>query len=129
MATKQEQTIMEKLGCSLDEAKDVIACDKAIDRGERVYFDLTKEEEKLAKKWAHTGTKQKKPTAYKFDKRQTTKPNPTKEGIITMLENALLTCGLEVRNVQVVNKGKLIAFDLGENSFEIDLKQKRKPKA
>ena len=127
--TKQEQKIMEKLGCSLDEARDVIATDKAIDRGERVYFDLSKEQEKLAKKWAHTGTKQKKPTAYKFDKRQTTKPNPTKEGIISLLAETLRTCDLEITNVEIVNKGKLISFTLGDNNFELDLKQKRKPKA
>lgn len=125
--TEQEKKIMEKLDCTLDEARDVIATDKAIDRGERVYFDLTKEQEKLAKKWAHTGTR-KKPTAYKFDKRQTTKPNPTKEGLIVILEQALRNCDLEITEIEVVNKGKLISFKLGENSFELDLKQKRKPK-
>ena len=42
--------LMEKLGCSEAEALDIIACDKAIDKGEKMDFDLSKEQQKIAKK-------------------------------------------------------------------------------
>ena len=38
---------MEKLGCSETEALDIIACDKAIDKGEKMDFDLSKEQQKI----------------------------------------------------------------------------------
>ena len=44
--------IVDLLGCSIEEAKQVIADDKAIDKGERMSFDLTPEQEKRAKKYA-----------------------------------------------------------------------------
>ena len=43
---------MKVFNVTREEAIEMIECDKAIDRGERVYFDLPKEQEKEAKKWA-----------------------------------------------------------------------------
>ena len=31
-------------------------------------------------------------------------------------------------NIQILNVGKLISFTIGDETYEIDLKQKRKPK-
>lgn len=142
MVETQEEKIMRLLGCTLDEAKDVIKTDKQIDRGEKVYFDLTPEQEKIAKKWAHTGTRkvkakvdtatdteEKNPTVYKWDKRETHKANPTKEGIIAFIAESLMASGLNIQNLEIPNKGKLITFDLDGNSYKLDLIQKRKPKA
>ena len=119
---------MQLLGCSLDEAKDVIRTDKEIDQGKRVYFDLSAEQEKEAKKWARTGTRkvEKEPTVYKWEKKTTRKANPTKENIISWLAENLPTSDLEISNLEILNKGKLIAFSVGETNYELDLKQKRK---
>ena len=125
MADNQKERIMRYLGVTAEEADEIIATDKAIDRGERVAFDLSKEDEKAAKKWANAGTR-KAPPAYKFTKRER-KENTTKSGIIAELAdflNELEMC----TNVEITNKERMIAFDCGDNKYELTLVQKRKPK-
>ena len=114
---------MEKLGCSEAEALDIIACDKAIDKGEEeMYFDLSKEQQKIAKKMTSTGTRAKginSPRAHK--------ENPTKALVIDEIFKFL--CGNEVisaENLQILNKERQISFKIGEKSFELTLTQKRK---
>ena len=46
MADTQLERIMRNLKCSKEEAEQILADDKAIDRGERMSFDLSKEDEK-----------------------------------------------------------------------------------
>ena len=58
MAKDRVAELMAQLKCTREEALEIIECDKAIDRGERVYFDLDPEAEKQAKKYANTGTRQ-----------------------------------------------------------------------
>lgn len=128
MPKNDEQILaMKRLGMTDDEIADVLACDKAIDRGERMPFDLSKEDEKAAKKLANAGTR-KTPTAYNFNKRER-KANPTKASIIEELakfltENSENAC----ENVEITNKERQIAFKIGENAYELTLVQKRKPK-
>lgn len=126
----QKQRIMQALGCSAEEAEEMMAADKAIDRGEKMPFDLTAEQEKVARKYAKIGTR--KPTAYKLDNtggKRSRKENPTKASIIAELakflevdsENACV-------EVEITNKERQIAFKIGENAYELTLVQKRKPK-
>lgn len=61
----------------------------------------------------------------KTQKERCRKENPTKEMVIREIA-ALLPNFAE--NVEVLNVGKLISFSIGEEKYEIDLKQKRKPK-
>ena len=82
------ETIMEKLGCTREEAEDVLKWDKAIDKGEKTPFDLPEEKEKEAKKMIKADRKKKTPTAYKFEKRER-KANPTKGAIIAELAEFL----------------------------------------
>ena len=129
MAESQKEKLMRTLGCTEEEALDIIASDKAIDQGKRVEFDLDPEREKMAKKMANVGTK--KPTVYKFDtKDKKRKENPTKAGIIAELakfleENSENAC----ENVEITNKERQIAFKIGENDFELTLVQKRAKKS
>lgn len=60
MAETQKERIMRVLDVSAEEADEILKADKAIDRGERVPFDLSPEKEKLAKKFANVDTKQRK---------------------------------------------------------------------
>ena len=55
------------------------------------------------------------------------KENPTKELIIAEIAKTLQTLG--VNNLKIENKAKLITFDYENESFKVDLIQKRKPKA
>lgn len=61
----------------------------------------------------------------KTQKERCRKENPTKEMVIREIA-ALLPKFAE--NVEVLNAGKLISFSIGDEKYEIDLKQKRKPK-
>ena len=124
---EQIERIQKGLKCSYEQACDVFECDKEIDKGIAQDFDLTKEQEKIAKSFAHTTSAEKKtaPTVYKFDTRER-KADTTKEGVIEQIYNFLCENGYE--NVEILNKSKLIAFKIGEDSYEFDLKRKRKPK-
>lgn len=121
------QRCMVNLGCSREEAEDIIKWDKVIDQGGRTPFDLDPETEKMAKKMANA-TERKKPTNYDFSKRER-KANPTKGGIIAEIAQFLEeNSQFATENVEITNKERMIAFKIGEDSFEITLIQKRKPK-
>ena len=129
MAETQKEKIMRILDVSEAGAEEILQADKAIDRGKRMDFDLDPETEKMAKKMANAGTR-KKPTVYNFDtsKRQR-KENPTKAGIIAELAKFLTEQSENAcENVNITNKERQIAFTVGENSYELTLVQKRKPK-
>lgn len=109
------------------EAEEIIAFDKAIDRGERTAYDLDPEAEKMAKKMAnvrnHSTT-----GAYDFSKRKR-KENPTKQSIITELAEFLKEHSENAcEDIEITNKERQIAFRIGENMYELTLVQKRKPK-
>lgn len=132
MAETQKERIMRVLDVSAEEADEILKADKAIDRGERVPFDLSPEQEKIAKKFANVDTKKrKKPTVYNLDARgKARKENPTKASIIAELakfltENSENACEM----VEITNKERQIAFKIGENAYELTLVQKRKPKS
>ena len=122
MAESQIERIMNGLKCSREEAEQILADDKAIDRGERMSFDLDKETEKQAKKWANTGTRQ--TNGEKTERKR--KENPTKATIIAEIANFLTEKGYEM--VEITNKERQIALKIGENAFELTLIQKRQPK-
>lgn len=66
-----------------------------------------------------------KETKQKTPRERTRKENPTKEMVIAEIAKLLPNFA---ENVQILNVGKLISFTIGEETYEIDLKQKRKPK-
>ena len=119
---KQIEKLMKLLKISEEEAIQLVADDKAIDRGERMSFDLSKEQEKQAKKYANVGEKTKK-TERKAPVR---KENATKSGIIAEISAFLTEKGYEM--VEITNKERQIAFKIGENDYELTLVQKRKAK-
>lgn len=125
----QVHKLMRILGISEEEALQVIADDKAIDRGERMSFDLPIELEKEAKKLANVTTR-KTPTVYNFDtSKKKRKENPTKSGIISEIAKFLEEKSENAcENVKITNAERQISFTIGENSYEFTLVQKRKPK-
>lgn len=112
---------MRKLGMSEEEIAEVLADDKAIDRGQRMAFDLDPQAEKQAKKYANANTRK---TGAKTERKR--KENPTKAGVIVDLAKFLVENGYEM--VNVTNPERQIAFKIGENDYELTLVQKRKPK-
>lgn len=126
MAETQKQKLIRILGCTDEEADDIIKTDKIIDQGGRTPYDLSKEKEKEAKKMANVKTK----TIYKLDARgKTKKENPIKGNFIALLANFLeKNDEIGCENVKITNKERQIAFSIGENDFELTLVQKRKKK-
>lgn len=131
MSIAQKKRIMEALHCTEAEAEQIMADDKEIDRGKPMPFDLSKDQEKVARSYAKTGTR-KSPPAYKLDNtggKRSRKENPTKASIISELAKFLETDSENACvNVSITNKERQIAFTIGENSYELTLVQKRKPK-
>lgn len=116
------ETIMRNLKCSRAEAEQILADDKAIDRGERMDFDLSPEAEKQAKKYANTGTRQ--ANGQKTERKR--KENPTKATVIAEIAQFLTENSYEM--VEILNKERQIGFKVGENTYELTLVQKRKAK-
>lgn len=115
---------MRKLGMSENEALQVLEDDKRIDHNEKMDFDLSKEQQKVAKQYSGTGTRK----TYTFTKRER-KPNEPKRLVIDELFKFLSENEqISAEEITILNKEKLISFKIGENTYEIDLKQKRKPK-
>lgn len=114
--------IMGILGCSEQEAQDVIATDKKIDKGEKL-FPLNPEEEKASKKARRA------PTVYNFDTSKRKKvENLVKRDLIQQLFQFLNSLNEVITNIQVVNPERIISFDVQGNTYEFTLVQKRKPK-
>lgn len=75
-----------------------------------------------ARKGIRDGAKEKKKAI------KTIKENPTKEMIISEIAKCIEAIE-GTTNIVVENKSKLITFELNNESFKIDLIQRRKPKA
>lgn len=119
----QKEKLMRLLGISADDAEKVLAADKAIDRGEKMDFDLTPEQEKATRKYRTADRKEVR------EVKRERKENPTKAGIIAEISTFLLeNSAFSPENVEILNKERQIAFKIGENSYELTLVQKRKPK-
>lgn len=128
MAETQKERLMRVLKVSEEEAFEILKADKAIDRGERMEFDLDPETEKMAKKFANVQDK-KKPIQLE-KKPRPRKENATKGAIIADLAKFLMeNATFDANSVEITNKERQIAFKVGNDAFELTLVQKRKPKS
>lgn len=122
MAESQIERIMRGLKCTEAEAIEIAKADKEIDRGAKMSFDLSAEAEKVAKKYAKTGTRN--TSGEKIERKR--KENPTKGAIIAEIAQFLAENGYE--SVEITNKERQIALKVGEIAFELTLVQKRAKK-
>lgn len=109
----------------------MLAYDKAVeatkDSDAGLEFDLSKEKQKQAQKYAKAGVR-KAPTVYNFAQKQR-KPNATKGGLIAELAEFLRTGSqFDVSNLEIANSERMIVFSVGEDKYDLTLIQKRKPK-
>lgn len=125
---EQIARIMSGLQCSYEEALEVHLCDKAIDKGETMDFDLTKEQQKEVQKMIKHETMS---GARTFEKRpkqpKEKKVNEPKKAFIEDLV-AWLGESEDYGNIEVVNAERQVKFTIGEDTFELTLVQKRRPK-
>lgn len=122
MADSQIERIMRGLKCTEAEAIEIAKADKEIDKGAKMSFDLSADAEKVAKKYAKTGTRS--TTGAKIERKR--KENPTKGAIIAEIAQFLAENGYE--SVEITNKERQIALKVGEIAFELTLVQKRAKK-
>lgn len=129
--TAKQLENMRKIGMTEEEIADVLKCDQAIDKGQKMPFDLSADKVKEAQKYVKSTTK-KAPTVYKLDNtegKRNRKENPTKASIIAEIAKFLTeTSENACEMVEITNKERMIAFRVGENAYELTLTQKRKPK-
>lgn len=111
--------IMTGLHCSEEEAEEVYAYDTLVEHEKFTTYDLTQEQQKVAKKYTTIGTRT--PTTYVFKKRSR-KENATKGGIIAELAE-FLTNGtkFETTDIQITNKEREIALKICGEWYKVTL--------
>lgn len=125
MAENQKEKLMRVLKLTAEQADELLAYDKAVDRGQKTEYDFTPEQEKATRKYRQSD---RKPTNYNFSQRER-KPNATKGGLISELFEFLSNnSNFEITNCAVTNKERQITFTVGEANFELTLVQKRAKK-
>lgn len=113
---KRVDELVDLLGCSIVEAEQIIADDEKINKNQAVDFDLSKEEEKKALKYANV-KKHKKTTVYKFDKKEQ-KIDQDKKSIIDLLFEVVAN----QPKAKITNPHKTIMFmDEKGDIYTIDL--------
>lgn len=125
---KQVAKIMKLLDCTEEEALDVIATDKIIDKGGRTQYDLPIEQEKEIRKIYAVNDRRAKDKEGNM-RGKVRAENTTKSSIIAELfkffaENEEFS----YENVKILNKERQLAFSVGDNDYELTLVQKRKKK-
>lgn len=121
----QKEAIMRILGVSAEEADQILADDKEVDRGVKHEWDLSDAEHKKAMKQANADEHKKPKEPVKRER----KANPTKGNIIAKIAEFLgENEDISAENVTITNAERMIAFKVGEDCYEITLIQKRKPK-
>lgn len=114
---------MSACDCSYEEALQTVREDEKIDRGERLEWEPTEEEERAIRA-ANKVSAERKPRA-KGEKRERA-ADETKREIIEKIR-ALLAENYD--NVVVENIEKVIEFQINGESYAIDLKKHRDKKA
>lgn len=124
--TSYLENMTKKLDIDMDEAVLTWLEDEGylVNEEQEELCAAAKENKSLAaaRKGIRDGAKEKKKVV------RTIKENPTKEMIISEIAKCIEAIN-GTANMIVENKGKLITFELNNESFKIDLIQRRKPKA
>ena len=114
------ETLMKNLKCTEAEARQILADDEAIDKGEKL-FELSAEGKKVAKSMTIAGEK----TVKKSVKRER-KIDDEKVAIIEKIADFLAKN--EGFVVEILKKEKEISLKVGENDYSVTLTKHRPPK-
>lgn len=114
--------LMKSLGCTEEEAIQIIKDDEDIDRGVAKDFDLSPEQEKASKKYRSTNQRKKSDKPIKRER----KPNEYKRWLINELAETIV---LLVGDAEIKNIEREIYFENDKgDSFSLTLVQHRKKK-
>lgn len=120
MDEKRILDLMKSLGCTREEAVQVITEDEAIDKGEKLY-ELTAEQKKVAKSMTATGTRKSSGTV-----KRERKPDEEKQEIIAKIADFLSK--IDGFDVEIIKNEREISLFVGENDYSITLTKHRPPK-
>lgn len=112
--------LMKTLEISVDEAKQLLADDARIDKGEKL-FELSTNQKKVEKKMRQAD---RKPTVYKLEKRER-KPNEDKQALISIFASTLNSLA-DLETVEITNKERQIDFKWNGTRYRIVLSAPRK---
>lgn len=112
--------LMKTLEISAEEAKQLIADDAKIDKGEKL-FELSTSQKKVEKKMRQVD---RKPTVYKLEKRER-KPNEDKQALISAFASTLKSLD-NLETVEITNKERQIDFKWNGTRYRIVLSAPRK---
>lgn len=112
-----------KLGLTEAEAKQVLEDDKRIDRGEKMPFDLSKEQEKATRGYRQSDRK--KPMVPDLKPRER-KPNNDKRYLIDAIEEMLTTSEVQADEVVITNPERQIDFTYNGVKYRVVLSAPRK---
>ena len=148
--------LQKALKCTEEEAIDIYNTDYAIDHNERTPYDLPPEKEKMVlKEYCSAGYRRsseerwkdrekpqiqnvqiesntkKAPTVFNWETKTNRPKSEIKMAIIAdLLENFLKNNEhFGFSNIEIITEGKKVQFCVGDDTFTLDLVQKRKPKA
>ena len=117
------EKLMKKLDISKEDAEKLIIYDKMVDQNKPTPYDLTKEQQKIAKNYTKSGTKTVKSAKTEWKKAKDDEKSLIIEEIYTFLaENPSILA----QNVEKVNAERQISFKIGENSYSLTLTKHRK---
>lgn len=120
---KKIADLMKKLGCSREEALDILSYDDDVSKGKSTEYDLTAEQQAVVTKMTRADSEVGK-------RKSTRKPNELKEAIVRELSEFLAddALGQLYEDVTISNKNRQITFVVNGKRFELNLVEKREPK-
>ena len=113
---------MRALGISYEEAAALVDDDLAIDKGQRLDWEPSVEEEKAMRKATKVvGERKKSSTPTKRERKE----DVVKQEVIAAIADMLAA---HAENIEITNKERIISFTIGEDKYEVILTKKRKDK-
>lgn len=109
--------LVDKLGCSIEEAKQIIADDYAIDHNEKL-FELTTEQKKVAKEMTRVDSEKQKQKNQGVSKSRTKKTDDEKMLLVNAILNSL--DGM-VSDVKAVHEGREYTCIFNNRKFKISI--------
>lgn len=127
--TEKQMAAFRKLGYSDAQIEEMIEDDLAVDRGEALPWDMSKEEHKKAMKNANAD-EHKKPANYKFEKKEAKKNTPKIEIMDNIFQFLSENCPLQFEKLEIVSTPtqKKVEIEYCGESFTLSLTNHRKKK-
>lgn len=118
MFDKRVAKLMKSLGCTYEEAMQIIADDEAIEKGEKL-FELSDEQKKVAKEMTKTTAIKTKTTKTPRKRAENAEKRMIIDKIFTILTEI-------AENVDKKNVEREISFTINDKNYSITLTQHRK---